>query len=104
MEALLYFELDDTLVPEENEMKAIEDTDSLIGDDHLLRFGSGSNHADKVYIRNEKVGTIYEITRSAGSYLEEVLGMSTDEPDTLKHSNRNSQQNRRREFRRGLDG
>lgn len=95
---LTYYELDDTLVNERD--TPIDDKDNIVGDEHLTRFGSGSKDKNIVHVRNDKLATDYEITRSTGSYLEEVLGMP-DEPDTLRHSNRNAVQSRRREFRRG---
>jgi hypothetical protein len=94
-----YYEVDDVLCDERD--KPVEETDEVVGDDHLVRFGSGSKDKNIVYVRNDRLGVEYEITRSPGSYLEEVLGMTDDEPGTLKHSNRESQQRRRREFRHG---
>lgn len=98
-QSLTYFEVDDTLIDEQD--KPIEDTDTVVGDDHFVRFGSGSQDKNIVYIRNDRMGVDYEITRSRGSYLEEVLGMPNEEPGTLKHSNRETQLNRRRAFRHG---
>lgn len=96
--SLTYFEVDDTLVDERDQ--PIEETDPIVGDEHLARFGSGSKDKNIVYIRNDRLGIDYEITKSKGSYLEEVLGLP-EKPDSLKHSNRNAQLNRRREFRHG---
>jgi hypothetical protein len=97
---LAYFEEDDTLVGEDS--KPIENTDEQVGDNNLLRFGSGSKDPNIVFVRNDRLEIDYEIHRSTGSYLEEVLGlMSDDETNSLRHSNRNAQLNRRREFRRG---
>lgn len=96
---LTWFEKDATLIDEHS--NPMESYDDLIGGDHLLRFGSGSKDPNIVYVRNARVGLEWEITRSKGSYLEEVLGLQADEPDSLRHSNRNAQQRRRREFRRG---
>lgn len=94
-----YYELDDTLTDEHD--KPITDVNGTIGDDHLVRFGSGSKDNNIVYIRNEKLQCDYEVVKSTGSYLEEVLGMEADQDRELKHSNRNAQLNRRREFRHG---
>lgn len=97
---LTYYEKDHTLADEND--KAMEDYNSLIGGDHLMRFGSGSRNEHVVYVRNEKVQLDWEITRSEGSYVDEVLNMlDSDEPDSLKHSNRNAQLRKRREFRSG---
>lgn len=99
--SLTYFKVDDVLVGEDS--KPIENTDAMVGDDHLVRFGAGSGDPKVVYVRNEARECIYEIVKSKGSYLEEVLGIPNDEPDSLSHSNRDARLNRRREFRRGLD-
>lgn len=96
---LTYFDEDGVLVDEHS--NPLEEYESLVGGDHLLRFGSGSNDRNTVYVRNEKVEVEWEIVRSTGSYVKEVLGLENNEPDTLKHSNRNAQQRRRREFRHG---
>lgn len=99
--SLTYYEMDDTLVDERDQ--PIEDVESVIGEDHLVRFGSGSKDKNVVFIRNVALETDYEVVKSKGSYLEEVLGMPKEEPNSLKHSNRNSQQSRRRAFRHGED-
>ena len=96
--SLTYFEVDDVLVDERS--KPIEDVENIIGIDHLVRFGSGSLEKNTVYIRNDKLETDYEVTRSTGSYLEEVLGIPNEPDDTLKHS---AQRDRRRAFRHGDD-
>ena len=93
--SLTYFQLDDTLVDESDQ--PIENTDETVGDEHLTRFGSGSKDKNIVYVRNDKLGIDYEITRSKGSYLEEVLGLP-EEPNSLKHSD---QRDARRAFRHG---
>lgn len=94
--SLTYYELDDTLVDEQD--KPIENVDEMVGEDHLVRFGSGSKDNNIVYVRNDKLGSDYEISKSTGSYLEEVLGMPDEEPNSLKHSD---QRDRRRAFQHG---
>lgn len=96
MVSLTYFETDDTLVDEQD--KPVEDSDKVVGDEHLARFGSGSKDRNIVYVRNDRLGIDYEIVKSKGSYLEEVLGMPDEEPGTLKHSDT---RDRRRAFRHG---
>ena len=91
---LTYYVLDDTLTDEHD--KPLEQTDKLVGDDHLLRFGSGSKDQNIVFVRNDRLGIDYEIIRSKGSYLEEVLGMPNEDPGELKHSD---QRDRRRAMR-----
>jgi hypothetical protein len=93
--SLTYFEDDDTLVDERD--NPVPDIDATIGEDHLVRFGSGSKDKNIVYVRNDRLQTDFEITLSKGSYLEEVLGLGPD-PNSLKHSD---QRDRRRAFRHG---
>lgn len=92
---LTYFEADDTLIDEQN--NPITDVDATVGEDHLVMFGRGSKDKNIVYVRNERLEVDYEISRSNGSYLKEVLGMD-DEEDTLRHSD---MRDRRRAFRHG---
>jgi hypothetical protein len=70
--SLTYFEGDETLVDEKEE--PIEDIDKYVGEKNL-RFGYRSNDRNIVYIRNEKLRMDFEISRSQGQYVEEVLGM-----------------------------
>lgn len=95
---LTYFEEDDTLVNEQE--RPMDDKEGTVGEDNLIRFGHGSKDKNIVYVRNEKLGTDYSITRSTGSYVDQVLGLGP-EPNSLKHSNRDAVLNRRRDFRRG---
>lgn len=73
---IYYYNLDDTLVDENEE--PIADVDMVIGDG-LMRFGEGSDDPDIVYVRNEKLAIDYEVIRSEKSYQETVLGI-TDLP------------------------
>lgn len=97
--SLTYYEQDDTLADEQD--KPIREVDEIIGTDHLVRFGTASGDRNIVYVRNDRLETDYEVVKSGGSYVEEVLGMLENDEPHLKHSNRNAQLNRRREFRRG---
>lgn len=69
-----YYETDDTLTNEEDE--AVENVDATVGTDNLTRFGHGSNDPNIVYVRNEKTELDFEVTRSMGSYAEEVQGFN----------------------------
>lgn len=88
---LTYFEEDGVLADAAD--KPIEDTDSVVGDDNLVKFGKGSKNKDIVFIRNERMECDFEIERSTGSYVEEALG--------IRHSDDDG---RRRKFRHGDDG
>lgn len=96
--SLTYFETDDTLVDERDQ--PIDNTDEMVGDDHLVRFGHGSKDRKVVYVRNDRLNIDFEITKSNGSYLEDVLGLEAPESSSLKHSD---QRDRRRAFRHGED-
>lgn len=95
--SLTYYEEDDTLVNEKD--NPIQDVDKTIGDESLARFGHGSKDKNIVYVRNDRLQSDFEVVRSTGSYVVEVLGLPPEEPNSLKHSD---QRDRRREFRRGM--
>lgn len=61
---------DDGVLADENE-EIIEDPYSLIGD-ALERFGEGSEDAEIVYVRNERIAVDYEVVRLSKSYAETV--------------------------------
>lgn len=69
---LTYFEEDDVLADENDGV--IEDSDLVVGDDNLSRFGYGSGNHNILFIRNERLETDFEIAKSNGSYAREVLG------------------------------
>lgn len=66
-----YYALDNTLVDDGEEI--ISDVEATIGD-AILSFGDGSDDADVVYVRNEKMAIDYEVIRLNKSYSETVLG------------------------------
>ena len=74
-----YFEADDVLADERDE--PIEDVEKKIGRENL-RFGSGSDDPNLVYIRNDKLEIDFEVIRSRGAFAHEVLGFETE----IKHS------------------
>lgn len=78
---LTYYERDDTLVDERD--TPITDEDKLVGSDNLVRFGHGSKDQHVVYVRNPRLEIDFEITRSVGSYAQEVLGVDDSH---LEHS------------------
>lgn len=84
---LTYFTGDDVLADSAD--KPIDETDDLVGDDNLLRFGHGSKDNNVVYIRNEIREIEFEVVRSPNKYAAEVLGF-------LEHSARDK---RARKFR-----
>lgn len=69
--ALTYFEEDDVLVDEGDDL--VPDSD-IVGEDNLMRFGQGTKDKNGLFVRNEELETDFEIKRSNGSYTREVLG------------------------------
>lgn len=76
---LSYFEEDDVLADENDGV--IEDSDMVVGDDNLSRFGHGSGNHNILFVRNERMGTDFEIAKSNGSYAREVLGFIQHDED-----------------------
>lgn len=71
-----YYEADDVLCNERDEVIAGQERDALIGEANLERFGDGSGDPSIVYIRNDKLEAVIEVVRSPNSYAEEVHGFS----------------------------
>lgn len=81
-ETLTYFEDDDTLIDEKDQV--IYDVDSVIGAEALNSFGHMSNDKDTVFVINHRLGIKYEVIRDPGKYTEIVLGIPDEEPDYVK--------------------
>jgi hypothetical protein len=75
-----YYEGDDVLCNDRDEVIGHSDRDELIGEGNLLRFGHGSGDPVIVYVRNDKVEIIYEVIRSPHKFAEEVHGFTHDSP------------------------
>lgn len=84
---LTYFEGDDVLV--DDKQKPIPDSDSVVGDENLRRFGHGSKDNNIIYVRNERMEIDFEVVRSTGTYTREVLGF-------LEHGDRPGSRKERR--------
>jgi len=82
-----YYEADDVLSNERDEVVAPEDRDRLIGEANLEKFGHGSGDASIVYIRNDQLEMQFEVVRSPNSYAEEVHGFDPPEPE-IRHAHR----------------
>jgi hypothetical protein len=80
-----YYEADDVLCNERDEVIAGPERDNLVGEMNLDKFGHGSNDANIVYIRNDSLEMDMEIVRSPNSYAEEVHGFEPPEPE-LRHA------------------
>ena len=68
-----YYEEDNSLCDENEEL--VPDIETFIGPFALHSFGEDSDDPDIVYIRNNKLGTDYCVTRLHASYSESVLGI-----------------------------
>lgn len=78
-----YFEADDVLCNERDEVVNEEDREKLLGEANLDKFGHGSNDLNCVYIRNDQLQMIFEVCKSPNSYVHE-MGL---EPE-IRHSDR----------------
>lgn len=67
-----YYEGDDTLTDQRDEV--VTDVEETIGEDNLTKFGSGGRNPNVVYVRNDKLGLDFEITRVEGKYSEVGAG------------------------------
>lgn len=77
-----YFEADDVLADTRDQ--PIDDTDGVVGDPNLLRFGHGTKDRNTVFVRNERLEMDFEISRSSGSFAEEVHGFVRHSQDRHK--------------------
>ena len=75
-----YYEEDNVVCNERDEVLDMQERDLLIGEANLNRFGHGSEDPAKVYIRNDKLEMQMEVIRSPNSYAEEVHGFQHSEP------------------------
>jgi hypothetical protein len=74
-----YYEGDDVLCYDNDEVIDPDKRDEIIGEGNLDRFGHGSNDAAIVYIRNDKLELVFEVVRSPNHYAEEVHGFQHTE-------------------------
>lgn len=72
--SLTYFEGDDVLSNERDDVIGPEDRERLVGEKNLEKFGHGSQDPNIVYIRNDELELVYEVVKSPRSYAEEVAG------------------------------
>lgn len=80
-----YYEEDDVLCNERDEVIGKEDRNLLIGESNLGKFGHGSGDPSIVYIRNDKLEMQMEIVRSPNSFAEEVHGFQHSEYLARRH-------------------
>lgn len=77
--SLSYYDGDQVLVDEDS--RPIENDDELVGAANLLRFGHASGDPNVVYVRNNRLGVLFEITQNDSNYSQAVLGLRhSDDP------------------------
>jgi hypothetical protein len=74
-----YYEEDDVLCNERDEVIGKDERDALIGEAHLNQFGHGSGDPSIVYIRNDRLEMQMEVIRSPNAFIEEVHGFEHSE-------------------------
>jgi hypothetical protein len=72
-----YYAGDDILADERDEIVARPEL--IVGDKNLKRFGHGSDDANVVFIRNDRIEMEFEVCRSLKSYMVEVKGLDPDD-------------------------
>lgn len=84
--ALMYYAGDDVVVDDDN--RPVSNYQELVGDlEGDGPWGHGSRNADMVYIRNPRIESEYEITRTYESFALAVQGFEADaELDEIHHS------------------
>lgn len=92
---LTYFEGGRQAVLVDTQSIPVGDVENTVGELNLNRIGLGSKNANVLFVRNERLKTDFEITRSPNSYAQDVLGIDDSDGETeIRHSNR-----RTRKFR-----
>lgn len=75
-DTLVYFLGDKILVDARDEV--VDDPDSIVGDDNLVKFGHFSGDPRTVYVRNETLKHDFEITMHEGTYSFVVHGIEPE--------------------------
>lgn len=87
---ITYYQGDDVLCDSRD--AEIRDSDDVVGDVNLTKFGHGSGDPNVLYVRNEKLEMEFEILLERSTYVKEVLGF-TEAPERAEI----------RKFRNGRD-
>lgn len=86
-----YYDGDDVLANDREEIVDAKDRELIVGERNLMRFGHGSNDPSVVFIRNDRLETVFEIVKTPTHYAAEVHGFDVDDPESqggLQHSDR----------------
>lgn len=81
---LVWFEDDETMIDNRDEMIPMQEWESAIGADKeklATLFGQLSNDKDVVYIRNRNLMYEYEVIREHSSYAKSVLGVGPEDAE-----------------------
>ena len=70
---LTWYQGDEVLCDEKDE--PIQEIDLAVGRQNLKRFEALSEDQHTIYVRNSKLNMEFEINRSTGKYVEEILGL-----------------------------
>jgi hypothetical protein len=89
---LTWFEGDGVLVDDQDD--AIPDTQAVVGDKNLQRFGQLSENNNVVYIQNDSSSCLFEIVRTNQTSSEALFGIE-DEDAILEHSSMKRRRPRR---------
>ena len=81
---LTYFAGDQVLADDADGV--IEHVDQIVGILNLDRFGVGTDDPNVLFVRNEKLGSDYEIARREDKYKTTVLGLDDDNHAHIQHS------------------
>lgn len=76
---LTWYELDNVVCNEDDEVMDPDERGNIIGTNTLNRFGHGSGSPEIVFVRNDKLEIVFEIFKSPNSFAEEVHGFKHDD-------------------------
>jgi hypothetical protein len=71
--SLCWYEGDNVLTDERDE--PIQNSDEVVGDENLKEFNNLGEDEHQIFIRSPKIKMEFEVSRSTGKYVEEVLGL-----------------------------
>lgn len=82
-----YYDTDDVLTDEDD--TPLPHPDLVVGQNNL-KWGHGSDDVNIVFVRNDRLSLEMEITRSPGSYEEEILGLEHSDTHERRRRHRRS--------------
>lgn len=85
---LTYYDECGTIADEDDDIMEPGKVAELLGNDNLKHFGDNPDDPDVIHIRNEAKGLDYELVKNKLSYAEVVLGVQSEDWDTVERPNR----------------